>query len=158
MQGLASPFHLPPASQMGYTKNPEVNYVPFLIEPGCKKLKPGLPMSLSLSFFFSLLLDLGLSQYGGQLPHALLPPCFFLTSPLLDYCITNDYKTFDFKQPPFHLPPFHQLCLGYRHLYLGPGSSGMPRPSLRPPLCKWFVCVIFGGYPWMQCRVAETIH
>lgn len=30
MQGLASPFHLLPVSQMGYTKNPEVNYVPFL--------------------------------------------------------------------------------------------------------------------------------
>lgn len=84
MQGLASPFHLLPASQMGYTKNPEVNYVPFLDWAGLQKAKAGPPhVPLSLSFFsqpFSILVSL---HMGASYPMPSCPLAFFSYLPSL---------------------------------------------------------------------------
>ncbi len=136
MQGLASPFHLLPASQMGYTKNPEVNYVPFLDWAGLQKAKAGPPnVTLSLSFF-SQPFSISVSLNGGQLPYALLPHCFFFLPPFsLTTALQTIIKHLTSSKPP-HIHLFSTTRLGYRRLYLGPGSSGMPRPSLQPPLCK----------------------
>lgn len=153
MQGLASPFHLRPASQMGSTKNLEVNYVPFLDRAGLQKVKDGPPrVPIPLFLFLSRSLSI-----WGPVTTCPLAPCFFLPPLSLTTALQTIIKHLTSSTPPSP-PTFSPTRLGYRRLYLGPGSSGMPRASLRPPLCKWFVCVIFRGYPWMQCWVAETIH
>lgn len=124
MQGLASPFHLRPASQMGSTKNLEVNYVPFLDQAGLQKVKDGPPqVPIPLFLFLSRSLSI-----WGPVTTCPLAPLLFFTSPLLDYCITNDYKTFDFKQNPLPTHLFTHPVLVIGACIWGPAPLGCPGP------------------------------
>lgn len=143
MPGLASPFHLLPASQMGSTKNLEVNYVPFLkasVGPG---LKPGPPCPfLSLSFLFSPFLSHSLHM-GASYPHALLLQLSFILAPLspsLTTALQTIIKHLTPSNPLLSGPPFGYVWLifGARPLH---DAWALPAASTTLVIC---VCNLWG--------------